>query len=106
MQNFFYKNEIIEQESSYKYLGIIFSSSGSFTNCQNDLYKRALKAYFKLVKCFGNIKPKIHTLLHLYDHTVKPVLLYACEIWGTINTDTISTKRPNYCFENDFNKMD
>jgi hypothetical protein len=56
MQNFFYENKIIEQVSSYKYLRIIFSSSGSFTNCQNDLYKRALKMYFRLVKCFGNIK--------------------------------------------------
>lgn len=91
--------------SSYKYLGIVFASSGSFTCCQFDLYKRALKAYFKLVKCFGNIKPKIHTLIHLYDHTVKPVLLYACEIWGTINTDTSSVKRPDYCIENFFNKM-
>ena len=83
----------------------MFSSSGTFTNCQLDLYKRALKAYFKLLKSFGNIKPSVHTLIHLFDHTIKPILLYACEIWGTINTDVNSTKRPNYCLENFFNKM-
>lgn len=85
VQTFMYKTHVIEQETSYKYLGIVFSSSGTFTNCQLDLYKRALKAYFKLLKSFGNIKPSVHTLIHLFDHTIKPILLHACEIWGTMN---------------------
>lgn len=105
VQTFLYKNHVIERETTYKYLGIVFSSSGTFTNCLHDLYKRALKAYFKLFKSFGNIKPSVHTLIHLFDHTIKPILLYACEIWGTINTDVNSTKHPNYCLDNFFNKM-
>ena len=27
------------------------------------------------------------TITHLFDHTIKPILLYASETWGTINTD-------------------
>jgi hypothetical protein len=24
--------------------------------------------------------------MHVFDHTIKPILLYGCEIWGTFNT--------------------
>jgi uncharacterized membrane protein YcfT len=23
--------------------------------------------------------------MHVFDHTIKPILLYGCEIWGTFN---------------------
>ena len=66
MDRFYYDNIEIENSTSYKYLDIIFSSSGTFSYCQTDLYKRALKAQFKLTKCFSNISPKLDTLLHLF----------------------------------------
>ena len=46
---FYYDNIEIENSTSYKCLGIIFSS---FSYCQTALYKRAVKAQFKLTKCF------------------------------------------------------
>ena len=36
------------------------------------------------------------TFLHLFDHTVKPVLLYGSEIWGTINTVSANVKKEVY----------
>ena len=53
-----------------------------------DLYKRGLKACFKLKKCFEHNKPKIKTILHVFDHTVKPVLLYGSEMWGIFYAKT------------------
>ena len=44
--------------------------------------KKGLKAFFKVRKCFENCKPKLRTLIHIFDHTIKPVLLYGSEIWG------------------------
>ena len=32
-------------------------------------------------------------MLHLFDHTVKPVLIYGSEIWGTINTTTSKVQK-------------
>lgn len=93
---FVYNNVEIEHATSYKYLGILYSSSGTFTHCQNDLYKRALKAYFKLSKCFEDIHRNVDTLLHLFDHTVKPVALYGSEIWGTINSSSKSVAKDKY----------
>ena len=94
---FTYNNIKIKHVSSYKYLGILFSSSGSFTECKKDLYNRSLKANFKLNKTFNTINPNVNTLLNLFDHTVKPVLLYASEIWGTINTETKKVNQDEFC---------
>jgi hypothetical protein len=30
-------------------------------------------------------KPKIKTLLHVFDHTVKPILTYGSEVWCTFD---------------------
>ena len=35
-------------------------------------------------------------MLHLFDHTVKPVLLYSSEIWGSIDTTSSSFKKGTY----------
>ena len=31
---------------------------------------------------FKNASPKTSTSIHTFDHTVKPILLYASEVWG------------------------
>jgi hypothetical protein len=49
---------------------------------KNDLYQRALKGLFKLRKSLSDISPNIKTCLHIFDHTLKPILLYGSEIWG------------------------
>ena len=65
------------------------SSSGSFTEAKKDLYGKGLKAYFKTCKSFGEHKPKLQTFLHVFDPTVKPVLLYGSEIWGIFNPNKV-----------------
>ena len=79
---FLYNNNTIQNVRSYTYLGVSFSTSGNFKEAKYDLYRKGLKAYFKLRKSFEQYKPKIKTLLHVFDHTIKPVLLYGSEIWG------------------------
>ena len=80
--SFTFNGTKLENVKNYTYLGINFSASGSFTDAKKELYKKGLKAYFKFLKCFEGHKPKIKTLIHVFDHTVKPVLLYGSEIWG------------------------
>ena len=45
-----YNNMIIEQVTSFKYLGIEFSYDGDNLITKSDLYKRGLKAYFELMR--------------------------------------------------------
>ena len=98
-ETFYFNGTEIQNSSSYKYLGILFSSSGTFSYCQSDLYKRALRAQFKLTKCFSNMTPKLDTLIHLFEHTVEPVVLYGSEIWGTVNILSSKTKKADFSLE-------
>ena len=62
----------LSRVSSYRYLGVLFDNTGSHRVMRDDLYKRSLKAYFKLVRAL-NPQPKVSTLLHLFDRLIKPI---------------------------------
>ena len=66
-----YKNSELECVPNYKYLGIYFTASGTFSLAKNELYKKALKAFFKLRK---DLNPGIKTSINVFDHTIKPIL--------------------------------
>ena len=74
----------------------MFNTSGSFSDTKEELYKKGLKALFKMYKCFEGHKPKIKTLLHVFDHTVKPILTYGSEVWGTFDPQKLLDKEDNY----------
>jgi hypothetical protein len=76
---FMIDNQLIEKVKQCRYLGVMFNASGSFSDAKEELYERGLKALFKMYKCFEGHKPKIKTLLHVFDHTVKPILTYGRE---------------------------
>jgi hypothetical protein len=67
---------------------VYLSASGTFSFAQDELYKKSLKAYFKVQKDFLSLNPKPKTSLHIFDHTIKLIALYGCEIWGTFNSNT------------------
>ena len=77
--------------SSFKYLGIEFSYDGSNEVAKSYLYKRGLKSYFKMIRSL-NPFPKPHILLHVFDHLIKSILLYGCEIWSPVSLDYKATK--------------
>lgn len=104
---FFYKNSEIDCVSNYKYLGIFFTASGSFSVARNELYKKALKGYYKLRKDFLSLNPSIKTSMKVFDHTIKPILLYGSEIWGVFNVNNNKFKQSqnqniliNDCYKN------
>ena len=45
-----YEHQVIEIVKTYKYLGIVFTTGGSFSEAQNTLAGQAQKAIFKLNK--------------------------------------------------------
>ena len=98
--SFRYGNENIECVSNCKYLGIWFSSSGSYSYAQHELYKKSLKAFFRLKKDLLSLKPNIITSMHVFDHTIKPILLYGSDIWGMFNPFTMKCKKENPSIDN------
>ena len=75
----------------YKYLGVTFSISGSFCVASSELYKKALKGIFKLKRLFGFSYPNSSVAFHIFDHTIKPILTYGCEIWALMSKAMRST---------------
>lgn len=101
------KGKEIENARHYCYLGVNFSASGCFTVAENEIYNKGLKAYFKFSRCFGDNRPKVSTFLHIFDHTVKSVLMYGSEIWGTFNPTKLKSDQSFYkvCTESVIEKL-
>ena len=55
--DFFFENTKLENVHDYKYLGLKFSASGSFSLARKKMYNKALNAYFKLVKDILSFHP-------------------------------------------------
>ena len=80
--NFFFNDICLENVKHYRYLGVYFSANGIFNCAQDDIFKKSIKATFKLTKSIISGEPSINTSLHLYDHMIKPIVVYGSEIWG------------------------
>ena len=77
-----FEGNYLESVKKYTYLGINFMASGSFQNAKKELYNKGFKALFKLRKTFTSDLPKPKTMIHIFNHTIRPILLYGSEIWG------------------------
>jgi len=82
---FYFGTKLIDNTNKYKYLGIIFSASGSFCHAVEHLTEQAGKALFKLKQ--RQILNNPATALKLFDMLIVPILRYCAEIWspGYIN---------------------
>jgi hypothetical protein len=81
-KTFLFRSKPLDCVNQYKYLGITLTPSGSFKEAKLDLYRKALKALFKLRADYVSLGPRIRSSLHIFDHTIRAILLYGAEIWG------------------------
>lgn len=80
-------NNIIETVKSYKYLGVLMSSNGSFLNARKCIYEKANKAMHLLHKRIQNLSLPLDLQLKLFDSTILPIITYGSEIWGYENLE-------------------
>ena len=90
------KGADIEIINEYKYLGIYFSQSGAFVTAKKHIAEQANKAVFSLIKNTKKLSLPFDIQIDLFEKTVKPILLYGCEIWGVGNNDVIERVQLNY----------
>ena len=83
--SFTYKQMAIETVKKYKHLlvGIIFKPSDVFSYAIKYLYNKALKAMFCVRRVLKAESINTELYLTIYEHCVKPILLYCSEIWLT-----------------------
>ena len=87
---------LLETVKEYKYLGVYFSSSGSFLQCKNHIISQANKALFQLFVRIYNLNLPVDLQIKLFDHTILPILTYGCEVWGYENLDSIEQFHCNF----------
>ena len=89
--NFVYNGERLAIVDEFVYLGITFSSSGSFLNNTAKLLEQGRKAMFCLLKKIRALFLPIDIQLKLFDSMVAPILLYGSEVWGFGNNRAIES---------------
>lgn len=95
---FYYEGVQLEIVKKFRYLGVVFTPGGSFTETQNTLAGQAQKAIFKMNKYlykFTYISPK--HILELFDKLIMPILHYGCEVWGFIPANAIERVHMQFC---------
>ena len=87
-----YGRENIETVNSYKYLGYTFTTKLSTESALSEVAGKAKNKVISIFKALYKVgKIDINVFFHLFDCQVKPMLLYAAEIWGN-STESITEK--------------
>ena len=81
---FIYNDCILQEVDSFKYLGMAFNRPGNLKYSQTVLVQQAIRAKTILETYLRkhNHMP-VNIVFELFDTLIKPILLYACEIWGS-----------------------
>ena len=96
--NFEYNGENIEIVKKFTYLGVVFTTGGSFSETHEALSGQALKAIFKLksyVNKFTNVS--VSHMLGLFDKFILPILTYGTEVSGVSKADSIERIHSQFC---------
>ena len=87
--NFLLGNQTIDVDTTYIYLGVKFTTSGSFLNARKHIAQQAKKALYLLYAKSSNADLPLDLSLKIFDHTVLPILTYGSEIYGFENLDIL-----------------
>ena len=82
-EKWYYNGQLLEVVNSYKYLGFTLSTKLSLDMALEEFSGRAKKKIIAITKALytlGSIN--VNIFFKLFDAQVKPMLLYASEIWG------------------------
>ena len=77
--HWFYAGQEIEIVNSFNYLGVFFSSGGSFMQNAKYLSYKALKAMHSLFDITKDVDTPVNVMLQLFDSLVASILNYGCE---------------------------
>ena len=76
----YYAREEVEVVNSFAYLGVVFSSGGSFIPNTKTLSGKSLKTMHQLLQPLHEVDTPINIALNLFDSLVASVLNYGCEV--------------------------
>ena len=87
----------IEIVNHFNYLGIVFSSGGSFMKATKTLSGKAIKALGSLFSITNTLEVPINIMCNLFEAFVCSILNYGCEIWGFSKADDVEKVQRKFC---------
>ena len=91
-EKWFYNGEQLEIVNSYKYLGFTLSTRLSFDIALEEFSGRAKKKVIDIIRTLYSLGSiNVNIFFKLFDAQVKPMLLYASEIWGLTRFSVIES---------------
>lgn len=95
---FMYGDTEIEIVRKFTYLGIVFTTGGSFCETFEALSGQALKAIYKLKTYLQKLTDlPVKHVLDLFDKLILPILNYGCEVWGINESKKIENVHLHFC---------
>jgi hypothetical protein len=84
-EKWYFQGKELEVVNSYKYLGFTFTTKLSFEIALEEFAGRAKGKVVEIMKTMWSLGTlDINVFFKLFDAQVKPMLLYAAEIWGFV----------------------
>ena len=80
---------VLEQVDDYKYLGLLFSKTGTFYKTKSQIAEQGNKTMFALLRKIKHLSLPLDLQVDLFEKMIKPILLYGSEVWGFGNFDTL-----------------
>ena len=95
---FYFGDILLGVVNKFSYLGIPFTSGGSFVDATNTLSGQSMKAIFKLNKLIYNFPGiSVEHRLNLFDKLILPIINCGAEIWGFHTGDCIEKVHLQFC---------
>ena len=86
----------LETVREYKYLGVVFSGNNSFFGMKKYIAEQGSRAMYSLLSKTRNLELPPDLQIELFEKLVRPILLYACEIWGFGNVEVVERVQLNF----------
>ena len=71
---------VLEEKTSFKMLGLTFSSKLDWASCTVSIAKTASKKIGALIRSMKFLSPGV--ALYLYKSTIRPCMEYCCHVWA------------------------
>ena len=95
--DFKYGNYPIEIVRIFSYLGVVYTTCGSFTDMQNTLVGQTQKGMHQMHKYLNRIVSlKPSHVYDIFDKLIPPILSYGCEVWGFIQGTLVERMQEIY----------
>lgn len=92
-----FEGKEIEIVNTFNYLGVVFSSGGSFSHATKTLSGKGIRAMNTLFQVTNGMNVPVNIMFNLFDAYVLSILNHSCEVWGFLKAEDIERVHRKFC---------